>query len=87
VAGRGSEIEVIELFEIADASERRRPKRALPFESVKDDALEEVAESEVMVLGEGFQYFEDALFHSDAGLSSFDLQLMLFHSVPVYQST
>jgi hypothetical protein len=40
---------------------------------VKDDALEEVSESEVMVLGKGFQHFEDAFFHSDAGLDSLDL--------------
>jgi hypothetical protein len=79
VAGRGIEIEVIELFEIADASERRRPKRALSFENMEDDAFEEVAEGEIMVLGEGFQYLEDALFHPDAGLGSFDLQPMLFH--------
>jgi hypothetical protein len=87
VAGRGIEIEVIELFEIADASERRRPERALSFENMKDDAFEEVAEGEIMVLGERFQYLEDALFHPNAGLGSFNLQLMLFHGVPMYQST
>jgi hypothetical protein len=87
VAGRGIEIEVIELFEIADASERRRPKRAFSFENMKDDAFEEVAEGEVMVLGEGLQYLEDALFHPDTGLDSFDLQPMLFHCEPMYQST
>jgi hypothetical protein len=40
---------------------------------VKDDALEEVAKGEVVVLGKGFQHFEDAFFHSDAGLDSHDL--------------
>lgn len=87
MAGGGIEIKVIELFEIADASERRWPKRAFSFENMKDDAFEKVAEGEVMVLGEGFQYLEDALFHPDAGLRSFDLQLMLFYVVPMYQST
>lgn len=72
---------MIELLEIADASERRGPKRAFSFENMKDDAFEEVAEGEVMVLGEGFQYLKDALFHPDAGLGSFDLQLTLFHYV------
>jgi hypothetical protein len=81
VAGRGIEIEVIELLEIANASERRRPKRAFSFENMKDDAFEEVAKGEVMVLGEGFQYLEDALFDPDTGLGSFDLQFMVFHVV------
>jgi hypothetical protein len=51
VAGRGIEIEVIELFEIADASERWRSERAFSFENMKDDAFEKVAEGEVLVFG------------------------------------
>ena len=78
---------MIELFEIADAAERWRPKRAFSFENVEHDAFEEVTEGEVMVLGEGFQYLEDTLFHPDAGLDSFDLKAILFHCVPMYHST
>ena len=74
MAGGGVEIEVVELLEISDALERGRSKRAFAIEGVEDDAFEEVAEGEVMVLGEGFQHLQDAFFHSDAGLDSFDLQ-------------
>ena len=66
---------MIELFEIADALERKAPKGAFALESMKDDAFEEVAEGEVVVLGKGLQNLEDAFFHPDAGLNSFDLQL------------
>ena len=75
MACRGVKVEVIELFEIADALERGRSKRAFSVKSMKDDALKEVTEGEVMVPSERFKYFQDAFFHSDAGLDSLDLQL------------
>jgi len=75
MACRGVKVEVIEPLEIADALERWWNESAFSIKSMKDDALEEVAEGEVMVLGKRFQHFEDAFFHSDAGLDSLDLQL------------
>jgi len=74
VTGGGVEVEVVELLEIADALERGRSEGAFAIKGVEDDTFEEVAEGEVMVLGEGFQYFQDAFFHSDAGLDSLDVQ-------------
>jgi hypothetical protein len=68
---------VIELLEIADALKRGRSKRAFAIEGVEDDAFEEVAEGEVMVLGEGLQHLEDTFLHPDAGLDSLDLELVL----------
>ena len=69
---------MVELLEIADTLERWWSESAFSIKSMKDDALEEVAEGEVMVLGEGFQHLQDAFFHSDAGLDSLDLELGLF---------
>jgi hypothetical protein len=43
---------------------------------MEDDAFEEVAEREVMVLGKRFEHFQDALLHTDPGLDSFNLQSM-----------
>jgi len=65
---------VVELFEVADTLERGRSEGAFAIKGVEDDALEEVAEGEVVVLGEGFQYFQDAFFHSHASLDSLDVQ-------------
>jgi hypothetical protein len=45
---------------------------------VEDDAFEEVAEGEVMVLGEGFQHLQDTFLHPDAGLDSLDLEFVIF---------
>jgi len=78
MACRGVKVEVIELLEIADTLERWWSESPFSIKSMKDDALEEVAEGEVMVLGEGFQHLQDAFFHSDAGLDSLDLELGLF---------
>ena len=78
MACREVEVEVIELLEIADTLERWWSESAFSIKSMKDDALEEVAEGEVMVLGKSFQHFEDAFFHSDTGLDSLDLELGLF---------
>ena len=77
MTGGGVEVEVVKLLEVADALKRGRSEGAFAFKGVEDDAFEEVAEGEVMVLGEGFQDFEDAFFHADAGLDSLDLELML----------
>ena len=68
---------MVELLEIADALEGGCSKGTLAIKDVKDDAFEEVAEGEVVIFGEGFEYFQDAFFHADAGLDSLDLELML----------
>ena len=68
---------MIELLEIADALKRGHSKRAFAIEGVEDDAFEEVAEGEVMVLGEGFEHLQDTFLHSDAGLDSLDLEFVL----------
>ena len=39
---------------------------------MQDDSLQQIAEREVLQIGEGFQHFHDPLFHADAGLHAFD---------------
>ncbi|MGB9245307.1 MAG: hypothetical protein WCC03_18305 [Candidatus Acidiferrales bacterium] len=73
MAGGGVEVEVVKLLEIADALERGRAEGAFAIEDMEKDAFEEIAEGKVVILGEGFEYFQDALFHADAGLDSLDL--------------
>jgi hypothetical protein len=78
MAYRGVKVEVVELLEIADTPERWWSESAFSIKSMKDNALEEVAEGEVMVLGEGFQHLQDTFLHPNAGLDSLDLELALF---------
>jgi hypothetical protein len=72
MARRGAEVEVVKPFQVADTFERLAAERRFPVEGVEHDAFEEVAESEVMVLGEGFEHLEDALFDAYAGLYALD---------------
>ena len=67
---------MIELLKISDPLQRGRAKRPFTIENMKDDALEKVAQREVVILGQCFQYFQNALFHPDASLDPFDLQLL-----------
>ena len=63
---------MIKPLQLADTLERWTAERRFAVEGVEHDAFEEVAEREVMVLGEGFEHLEDALFHAHAGLNSLD---------------
>ena len=68
---------MVELLEIEDALKRGRAEGVFAVKGMKDDAFEEVSQGEVVILGERFEYFQDAFFHADAGLDSLDLELML----------
>lgn len=72
VAVGGAQRESIELFELLDFLQGFRGERGFAFEGVQDDAFEEVAEGHVLLLGDGFEDFEEALFDADAGLDAFD---------------
>src|ERR1700723_2316883 len=85
MAGAGVEIEVVELFQIANAFERGWAERGLAVEGVEDDAFEEVAEGHVVIFGEGFEDFEDSFFHADAGLDALDEEFGIVRHV--YQCT
>ena len=68
----------------------------LAFEGVQDDSFQQVAESHFLQLGDGFEHFQQALFHPDAGLDAlnddwFTILLFLRHVfllgtlIPMYQ--
>ena len=89
VAGGGIEIEVIELLEGANALEGRAAEGAFPVESMEDDAFQQIAKREIVIFGEGFEDFENALFHANAGLNPFDCDCVprLHCRVPMYHGT
>src|SRR6185436_2181781 len=64
VACRGVEVEVVDLLQLGDLLQALRPERRLPVEHVQDDPLEQIAEGEVVVLGQGLEDFDEALFHA-----------------------
>ena len=85
MAGAGVEIEIVELFQIANAFERGWAERRLAVEGVEDNAFEDVAESHVVIFGEGFENFEDSFFDTDAGLHALDQEFGIVGHV--YQCT
>src|SRR5271157_121565 len=90
MAGAGIEIEIVEAFQLLYAFERSCAERSFPVEGMEDDALQQIAEGHVVILGEGFQDFEQALLHAHPGLHSFDQELgIICHgtNVPQYAGT
>lgn len=68
----GVEVEVEHAFEVGDLPPRFLGKGRLAFEGVQDDAFQQVAEGEVVIVGERFQDLEQALFDAHSGLNAFD---------------
>src|SRR5262249_31324316 len=66
------QIESVDLLDLSDPTHRFSPERWLSLECVKHDALQQIAEREVVVLGECLQHFDETLLHSDASLGAFD---------------
>lgn len=68
----GGEIEVIDGFQLGDGLKRLLAERAFAFEGVQDDALQQVAEGHLVILGKPFQDFHDPLFQAHARLDALD---------------
>src|SRR6202045_3798599 len=71
----GVKVEVIDRFEVGDLSQGIGSERRLSVKGVKDDTLEQVAESHVLELREGLQHLQYAPLHPDSGLNAFDFQV------------
>src|ERR1700683_112871 len=72
VAGAGIEVKIVKPLQLLNAFERGCVKRRLAIEGMEDDALQQIAEGHVVVLGKGFQDFEQAFFHAHPGLDALD---------------
>src|SRR5262245_47839175 len=75
----GGEIELVHPTQRRDLLERVGPERRLALECVQDDALEQVAEREVVGGGHRLEDLEHALLHPHAGLHALDLAPLLRH--------
>ena len=68
MTGAGVEVETVELLQFLNAFERGLAEGSLAVEGVQHDALQEITERQIVILGKGLQDFEQAPFHADAGL-------------------
>jgi hypothetical protein len=87
VAVRGFEVHAVEGFELLDFFQRLRREGSFSFEGVEDDALEEIAEGDVFLFGDGFEDFEHAFFEANTGLDALDFDEIVLFPWHVYQVT
>ena len=66
MAVAGGQVQAVQAFELLDALERGVAEGGFAFEGVQDDSFDEIAEAEFVVLGDGLEDLEDALFDADA---------------------
>src|ERR1700746_554130 len=84
------QIEPIELLQIADLPERRLAEWALAVEGMQNNALQQIAQSQVVIFGKALQYLEQAFLDPHPGLHPLNQQPVIsfvYHgtNVPWYQ--
>src|SRR5579859_1091813 len=72
MAGAGIQIEAIELLQFPDALQFGLMEGALSIEGMQNNAFQQVAESQIVIVGKGLQHFQEPLFHADPCLYAFD---------------
>src|SRR5262245_30724864 len=72
VAGRGIEVQPVDLLQLRDLAARLLGKGELPVEGVQADPLEKIAERHVLQLGQRLQDLHDPLLHAHARLDALD---------------
>jgi hypothetical protein len=71
MAGPGIETQTVELLQLFDALQAVLAKRTFAVEGVQDDALQQIAQSYIVIVGKGPQHFQEPLFHADTRLYPF----------------
>src|ERR1700683_2846554 len=66
----GGQGEAVDRLELVDLGEDGRPEGCLALEGVQDDALNEVTEGQVEVLGQALEDFQRVALDAKAGLHS-----------------
>src|SRR5664279_2357070 len=83
----GLESEAINFSKLFDLLQGRGRKRRLALKGVQHDSLQQIAEREVLQLGQSLEHLEQAFLHADAGLDAFDDEATMFchgSNVPKY---
>ena len=77
MAGAGVEFEAIKLLQLCDAGQGLLLEGAFAIEGMEHDALKQVTQGEIAILGKGFQHLQQPLLDAYAGLHSFDEQFAI----------
>src|SRR6266852_5707557 len=87
MAGAGVKIQAVKLLQLFNTVERGGSERALAIEGVEHNSFQQITQGQVVILGEGFEHFQQALFDADAGLNALDGVGLVFGHVPMYHGT
>src|SRR5207253_11165925 len=71
------QIEPIKLLQIADLPERFLAERALAVEGMQHNALQQIAQRQVVIFGEALQHLEQAFLDPHPGLHPLNQQLVI----------
>src|SRR5712692_1294846 len=80
------EVKTVKLLQLLYSLQRCLIEGTFAIEGVEHNALQEITEGEVVVLREGLQYFQQALFHPNPSLYPLDNEGLIV-SRHVYQCT
>src|SRR5712664_2331046 len=75
MTGTRVQVELVNRLELGDLAHGRRRKRRLAFESMQDDAFQQVPERHILVGGECLQYLQDTALNAHTGLDALDHEL------------
>src|SRR5690348_14973615 len=86
------QIKVIEAFQFLDSLQAGFTERALAIEGMQHDALQQITQGQIVVVGEGSQDFQKPLLHAHAGLHPLNRVFRIgntyaSHMVPTYLDT
>jgi hypothetical protein len=80
----GVKLQTVKRFEFLNSVERRLIERTLAVKGMKHNSIQQISERHVVILGERFEYLQQPLLDTDAGLDSLDREDLIVH---VYQDT
>src|SRR5438552_16019 len=68
MARTGVKFQAVKLFQLFNSTERGRIERALAVEGVKDNSLQQIAQSQIVIFSERLEHFQQSLLDAYAGL-------------------
>ena len=88
MAGFGIQFQAIEILQFLNLFERVLAERRLPIKCVQNDSLQQIAKSQIVVVGKRLKHFEQALLDPNPGLGRAQPEMSDRSSwVPLYQGT
>jgi len=79
MAGFGIQFQAIEILQFLNLFERVLAERRLPIKCVQNDSLQQIAKSQIVVVGKRLKHFEQALLDPNPGLDALNQKCLIVH--------